>query len=63
MRYIRNSLCEEDYNFTLRLFYQRLWRNLISYKEGLQRMESTRTKKNLTGLFVYPLSYDEVGCV
>ena len=34
-----------------------------SYKEGLQRMGSTSTKKNLNGLFVYPLSYDKVGCV
>jgi len=73
MHYIRNSLCKEDYNFTLRLFYQHLLRvgytngflrrNLISYKEGLQCMESKRTKKNLNGLFVYPMTYDKVGYV
>ena len=73
MRYIRNSTCAEDYGFSLRLFYQRLLRvgytkgflrrNLISYKEGLQCLESERLRKNLNGLFVYPMTYDKVGNV
>ena len=73
MRYIRNSSCAEDYNFTLRLFYQRLLRvgytkgflrrNLISYKEGLKCLESERSKKNLSGLFIYPMIYDKVSYV
>ena len=73
MRYIRNSLCEEDYMLSLKLFTLRLLRagytkgfiqrNVISYEEGLYRMEYKRTKKPLCGLFVYPLMYDKADSV
>ena len=36
---------------------------MISYKEGLQCLESERLRKNLNGLFVYPMTYDKVGYV
>ena len=73
MRYIRNSLCEDDYMLSLKLFTLRLLkagytkgfihRNVISYKEGLYRMKFKRTERSLGGLFVYPLIYDKVDSV
>ena len=73
MRYIRNSLCEDDYKLSLKLFTLRLLkagytkgfihRNVISYKEGLYRMKFKRTKRSLGGLFAYPMMYDKVDSV
>ena len=73
MRYIRNSLCKDDYMLSLKLFTLRLLRagyrkgfiqrNVISYEEGLNRMEYKRTKKPLGGLLVYPLMFDKADSV
>ena len=73
MRYIRNSLCEDDYKLSLKLFTLRLLksgytkgfihRNVISYKEGLYRMKFKRTKRSLDGPFAHPLMYDKVDSV